>query len=222
MSKKKARDKTERTSKGGLWKELLLRRPALIVNFLIVVLSAAAFVWDEIVAPLLPPDSERRRVLDAIFFLPWYGWAIIGLLVVVFLIHDHAYNLIHEAENDRDDAMSELAKERVKREVPSSPSFAPRSYKRQGDLRCGLTIVNSGYAACDVHIPDAPLADSVRCFRMRSDLFRRVICSCLALRSRAGIIMMRRLPMRGRGTPSNIRRTLQTDTPHMSATCSVV
>ena len=46
-----------------------------------------------------------------------------------------------------------------KRSSPGRPSIAPSSYK-QKDQSFGMTIVNSGYAAYDVHIPDVPVGDS--------------------------------------------------------------
>lgn len=155
-----AEEVVRRTTRKSLWKELLLRRPVVLLSVALTVVSSATFVWDEIVAPLLPAGSDRRRVLDAVFLLPWYGWIIVYLMILIFLIVEHAYKLIRKAEDNRDESELELAKQKARPNAPSEPSFSPRSYKKQDDNRCGLTITNSGYAAYDVQIPDAPVGDS--------------------------------------------------------------
>jgi hypothetical protein len=98
-----------KTTKTLLWRELLWRRPIVILAVVVLFLSTADWLWDELLSPL---NWERPKLLNILGWLPWYGWTITGLLIVVFLIHDHAYKLIHEAEADRDQANSELVKER--------------------------------------------------------------------------------------------------------------
>jgi hypothetical protein len=112
--------------------------------------STAAFYWDEIAAPLIP-GVERPKVIEAILWLPWYGWSLIGLVILIALIGEHAFKLISNAE---------VALEAQLARTEATPEVRPVGYgKAEDGINSGI-FLRSGYDAYQVRIPRAPIGNS--------------------------------------------------------------
>jgi hypothetical protein len=141
-----------RTTKGKLWRELLWRKSVGIVVIFLTFASTAHYLWDEVVG------TERPKLIVLLRWLPWYGWTILGLVVLVFLTGEHAYKLIHTAEEDLESAKAASR--------AGLPFVTPHEYGRAGEgLASGLTITNPGYAAFDIHIPPVMIEPSIYVLR---------------------------------------------------------
>jgi hypothetical protein len=110
-------NKKGRTSRGRLWHELLVRKVVVLTALVILFLSSASWLWDEVYSPL-----QRPRLIEALHWFPWYVWVIVGFVVLIGFIGEHAYKLIHVAEQGIEDMKANLQgaleMEQAKHKVP--------------------------------------------------------------------------------------------------------
>jgi hypothetical protein len=95
--------KKERTSRGSLWHELLIRRSVALVALLVLFLSSASWLWDE-----LFPTSARPRLVEVLRWFHWYVLVIFGLLLLIVFIGEHAYRLIFSAEREAEETRGKI------------------------------------------------------------------------------------------------------------------
>jgi hypothetical protein len=94
----KSEKEAKRTTRRSLWRELLWRKPIVFLAIAITFASTADWLWDEVVEPFF--HVQRPKLLDLLRWLPWYEWVIIGLILMVILVGEHAFKLINQAESE--------------------------------------------------------------------------------------------------------------------------
>jgi hypothetical protein len=155
--------KRKRTTRKSLCRELLWRKSIVLIGLLILFTSTGAFLWDELVAPLLPPGSERPKLIDVFLWLPWYGWVITGLLLLILFVGEQAYKLIHSAEENLELAenASRTGIDPVTGLPISRPVVMPDGYRHEHRRGHGLFVANDGYAGNTVSIPDVAIGQTM-------------------------------------------------------------
>jgi hypothetical protein len=135
-----------------------------LIGLLILFTSTGAFLWDELVAPLLPAGAERPKLIDVFLSLPGYSWIIAGMLLLIVFNGEQAYKLIHSAEKSLELAENaSLAKgiDPVTGLPVSRPVVMPDGYVHEYRRGHGLFVANDGYAANTVSIPDIAVGQSM-------------------------------------------------------------
>jgi len=158
------------TTRTALWRELLWRKPIVFIVLIVAFTSTAGWLWDELVAPFLKwiaplSRTERPRLFNLFLWLPWYGWAIAGLVVLVIVIVEHSYKLIHAAEGKLESVTG----------LPvSRPIIVPVGYGKDTEYTqgYGLFFANDGYAANTVSIPDVEIGSTKSKLSFRGTLSR--------------------------------------------------
>jgi hypothetical protein len=94
------------TTRKHLWRELLWRKNVAALATIVLFLSTASWIWDEFIQPF---GLERPKVIGMLHWIPWYGWVFVGLCTLCLSVGEHAYHLIHQAEDKVEHVEAQIA-----------------------------------------------------------------------------------------------------------------
>jgi hypothetical protein len=129
----------------------------------IAFLSTASWLWDETIQAL-HANLERPKLIQVLRWVPWYGWCIAGLLLLIWSTGEHAYRLIATAEKTAEDAISGLRKPDVKGSILlgyiDAKKFLGFGSNKLEDLTTGsyvsLLIEAVNHSECPAHFTGLP------------------------------------------------------------------
>jgi len=165
----------KRTTRKALWRELLWRKPIGYLAIIVLFASTADWLWDETIA--LRFHVERPKLFDLLHWLPWYGWTIIGLIVSILWIGEHAYNLIHSAEDKLEAAEETLqaaraaGKTTLNRDLPGDWRLMEDGFRRHSRSSVRATWQRSSYGTIEnwtVHGDHQQIVREVEVFCIQS------------------------------------------------------